>query len=162
MKLWKWASVRGCPERMIAARSHSMSSKPISIWSENSIVRITFVEIGLVEIVRSWNIHIVETSDLFLSDRAPLSIQYKHTFLCPLKCCNSFISRSARLAKIFLLKTLVTFLIATPSWVWVFVAALVRQQLAKCQQKQQRQAHTRQCRKHLDQAPLSPYISHRQ
>jgi len=42
----------------------------------------------------------------------------------PLKCCNSLISRKARLARIFLLKTLVTFLIATPSPVWLLVAAL--------------------------------------
>jgi hypothetical protein len=42
----------------------------------------------------------------------------------PLKCCSSLISRSARLAKIFLLKTLVTFLMATPSPVWLLVAAL--------------------------------------
>jgi hypothetical protein len=42
----------------------------------------------------------------------------------PLKCCSSLISRSARLARIFLLKTLVTFLMATPSPVWLFVAAL--------------------------------------
>jgi hypothetical protein len=42
----------------------------------------------------------------------------------PLKCCSSLISRSARLARIFLLKTLVTFLMATPSPVWLLVAAL--------------------------------------
>jgi hypothetical protein len=38
----------------------------------------------------------------------------------PLKCCSSLISRSARLARIFLLKTLVTFLMATPSPVWLW------------------------------------------
>jgi hypothetical protein len=42
----------------------------------------------------------------------------------PLKCCSSLISRSARFARIFLLKTLVTFLMATPSPVWLLVAAL--------------------------------------
>src|ERR1700712_3258565 len=42
----------------------------------------------------------------------------------PLKCWSSLISRNARLARIFLEKTLVTFLIATPSPVWLFVAAL--------------------------------------
>lgn len=42
----------------------------------------------------------------------------------PLKCCRSLISRKARLARIFLLKTLVTFLIATPSLVWLLTAAL--------------------------------------
>ena len=42
----------------------------------------------------------------------------------PLKCCSSLISRRARLAKIFLLKTFVTFLMATPSPVWLLVAAL--------------------------------------
>lgn len=42
----------------------------------------------------------------------------------PLKCCSSLISRRARLARIFLLKTLVTFLMATPSPVWLLVAAL--------------------------------------
>ena len=42
----------------------------------------------------------------------------------PLKCCSSLISRSARLARIFLLKTFVTFLMATPSPVWLLVAAL--------------------------------------
>lgn len=46
------------------------------------------------------------------------------TLRCPRKCCRSLISRKARLAKIFLLKTLVTFLIATPSFVWLFTAAL--------------------------------------
>jgi hypothetical protein len=55
------------------------------------------------------------------------------TLRCPLKCCSSFISRRARFAKIFLLKTLVTFLIATPSWVWEFVAALWEQELANTQ-----------------------------
>jgi hypothetical protein len=44
----------------------------------------------------------------------------------PLKCCSSLISRRARLARIFLLKTLVTFLMATPSPVWLLVAALCR------------------------------------
>jgi hypothetical protein len=42
----------------------------------------------------------------------------------PLKCCSNLISRKARFAKIFLLKTLVTFLMATPSPVWLLVAAL--------------------------------------
>jgi hypothetical protein len=42
----------------------------------------------------------------------------------PLKCWSSLISLNARLARIFLLKTLVTFLIATPSPVVLFVAAL--------------------------------------
>lgn len=42
----------------------------------------------------------------------------------PLKCWSSLISRRARLARIFLLKTLVTFLMATPSPVWLLVAAL--------------------------------------
>jgi hypothetical protein len=42
----------------------------------------------------------------------------------PRKCCSSLISRRARLARIFLLKTLVTFLMATPSPVWLLVAAL--------------------------------------
>lgn len=42
----------------------------------------------------------------------------------PLKCCSSLISRRARLARIFLLKTLVTFFMATPSPVWLLVAAL--------------------------------------
>ena len=43
----------------------------------------------------------------------------------PRKCCSSLISRRARLARIFLLKTLVTFLMATPSLVWLFTAALL-------------------------------------
>jgi hypothetical protein len=42
----------------------------------------------------------------------------------PLKCCSNLISRNARLARIFLLKTFVTFLIATPSPDWTLVAAL--------------------------------------
>ena len=42
----------------------------------------------------------------------------------PRKCCSSLISLSARLARIFLLKTLVTFLMATPSALWLLVAAL--------------------------------------
>lgn len=55
------------------------------------------------------------------------------TLRCPRKCCRSFISRRARLAKIFLLKTLVTFLIATPSFVWLFTAALRRARARECQ-----------------------------
>jgi hypothetical protein len=47
----------------------------------------------------------------------------KHANL-PLKCCRSLISRSARFARIFLLKTFVTFLIATPSPDPEFDAAL--------------------------------------
>src|SRR5271154_6133314 len=47
-----------------------------------------------------------------------------HTFRCPRKCCNSLISLRARFARIFLLKTFVTFLIATPSPFWLLVAAL--------------------------------------
>ena len=46
------------------------------------------------------------------------------TLRWPLKCCSSLISRRARLARIFLLKTLVTFLMATPSPVALLVAAL--------------------------------------
>lgn len=30
MKDWKWASVRGCPDLMMAAKSHSMSSALVS------------------------------------------------------------------------------------------------------------------------------------
>ena len=48
----------------------------------------------------------------------------KRTLRWPRKCWSNLISLKARLAKIFLLKTLVTFLIATPSPVWMFVAAL--------------------------------------
>ena len=48
------------------------------------------------------------------------------TLRWPLKCCRSLISRRARLARIFLLKTLVTFLMATPSFVWLLTAALQR------------------------------------
>jgi hypothetical protein len=48
------------------------------------------------------------------------------TLRWPRKCCKSLISRRARLAKIFLLKTLVTFLMATPSLVWLLTAALLR------------------------------------
>lgn len=46
------------------------------------------------------------------------------TFLWPRKCCSSLISRKARLAKIFLLKMLVSFLIATSWLVALCVAAL--------------------------------------
>jgi len=84
----------------------------------------TFVEICLIEIIGPWNIHIIEASNLILSARHLPSAGVSRTLRCPLKCCSSFISRRARFAKIFLLKTLVTFLIATPSWVWEFVAAL--------------------------------------
>lgn len=134
----------------------------------------TFVEIGLVKVIWSRNIHVVEAGNL----RAKLSVQtlfnrehslfffssslsipnlrlyiilpffsfsfflplgillsrFRHagkrgqlgslTFRCPLKCWSSLISRRARLARIFLLKTLVTFLMATPSFVWLFTAAL--------------------------------------
>lgn len=48
----------------------------------------------------------------------------KRTLRWPRKCCNSLISLRARLAKIFLLNTLVTFLMATPSPVTVSFAAL--------------------------------------
>ena len=49
------------------------------------------------------------------------------TLRWPRKCWRSLISRKARFARIFLLNTLVTFLIATPSPVTLFVAALCSQ-----------------------------------
>jgi hypothetical protein len=74
----------------------------------------------------------------------------------PLKCCRSLISRRARLAKIFLLKTFVTFLIATPSPVWLFVAALHREngyQHAMPVDSAEVTNRTRRCRMHPVPAP---------
>ena len=117
----------------MAARSHSMSSTDTladALGRENDIL--TLIEIGLVEVIWSRDIHIVQASDL--PPISLLSTWYhaeSYTLRCPLKCCNSFISRSARFARIFLLNTFVTFLIATPSCVWELVAALYHE-LATC------------------------------
>jgi hypothetical protein len=69
----------------------------------------------------------------------------------PLKCCSSLISRRARLARIFLLKTLVTFLMATPSPDWLLVAALRRQHNVYTGKHDA--MRTRQCHRRPDQAP---------
>src|SRR5690242_17059622 len=144
MKDWKWASVRGWPERMMAARSHSMSSGGGSALGGGrgggAGAGRTLVEIALVEVVRARDVHVVETGNLQASARAlacshglmlPWSqgpkvprLASARTLRWPRKCCSSLISRRARLARIFLLKTLVTFLMATPSWVWLLTAAL--------------------------------------
>lgn len=101
----------------------------------------TLVEVGLVEVFGSGNVHVIETGNLLTdrvsqpfaaiiacSKRVSLHLRAhrgKLTFRWPLKCWRSLISRKARLARIFLLNTLVTFLMATPSFVWLFTAALL-------------------------------------
>lgn len=78
------------------------------------------------------NVHVIQASDLNgVQDNCQHSLRSSNsegspTFRWPRKCCNSFISRKARLAKIFLLKMLVIFLIATPSLVVFWTAALWR------------------------------------
>lgn len=91
----------------------------------------TLVEVGLVEVLRPRDVHVVQTGDLggpdAVSARAAAATEQARgilTFRWPRKCWRSLISRRARLARIFLLKTLVTFLMATPSLVWLFTAAL--------------------------------------
>lgn len=64
MNDWKCASVKGWPERMMAAKSHSMSSAAISKRAWFNMVRLTFIEIGLVEIVRLGDIHVIEACNL--------------------------------------------------------------------------------------------------
>jgi hypothetical protein len=65
MKDWKWASVRGWPDRMIAARSHSINSGCISLRiRQNGFGVRTFIEISLIEIIRPRNIHVEQTSYL--------------------------------------------------------------------------------------------------
>lgn len=67
MKDWKWASVNGWPERMIAARSHSINSAGLSVRLYpiyNSRAAPTLIEICFVKVVRSGNIHIVQACDL--------------------------------------------------------------------------------------------------
>ena len=62
MKDWKWASVNGWPDLMMAARSHSMSSETLSaflILPKGRASIHAFVEIALVKIVRPRNIHVV-------------------------------------------------------------------------------------------------------
>lgn len=51
------------------------------------------------------------------------------TFLCPLKCSNSFISLKARLVNIDLSNNLFTFLIAQGTPVFILTAALHKNQL---------------------------------
>ena len=97
-------------------------AKHVLCWIQNSP---TLVKVRLVEVVWSRNVHVVQACYLG-------SVRFHQrpqdwarlTFRCPLKCCRSLISLNALFAKIFLLKTFVTFLIATPSPVWPLVAAL--------------------------------------
>lgn len=78
MKDWKCASVRGWPERMIAAKSHSISSGQGQKASATAPpAGHTFVKICLVEIIRPWNVHIIQASDLSLVGISLLlSIEY--------------------------------------------------------------------------------------
>jgi hypothetical protein len=66
MKDWKWASVRGWPERMMAARSHSMSSARLSALAgvRGAGQDRTLVKVALVEVVWAGDVHVVETCDL--------------------------------------------------------------------------------------------------
>jgi hypothetical protein len=71
MKDWKWASVKGCPERMIAARSHSMSSAscrsarcPSFVLVCPLFLSLTLVQVCFVEVVRSGNVHVVQAGDV--------------------------------------------------------------------------------------------------
>ena len=63
----------------MAAKSHSISSKPCQqvVWFKISGLR-TFIEVGLVEVVRLGNIHVVETCDLdtLAGDRDPGEYTY--------------------------------------------------------------------------------------
>jgi hypothetical protein len=77
MKDWKCASVRGCPDRMMAARSHSMSSiLELDLNHRHPLLGShTLIQISFVKVVRSWNIHIIETRNLFQSAQAHLQLQ---------------------------------------------------------------------------------------
>jgi hypothetical protein len=66
MNDWKWASVNGWPERIIAAKSHSINSAASSAWCHNKVAKgRTLVEIALVEVVRAGNVHVVEAGNLY-------------------------------------------------------------------------------------------------
>lgn len=66
MKDWKCASVKGWPERMIAARSHSINSAIASdiSWCIYACKQRTLVKICLVEVLRAGDVHIVEACNL--------------------------------------------------------------------------------------------------
>ena len=64
MKDWKWASVRGCPDRMMAAKSHSISSVHRQLMITELALGHTFVEVSFVEVLRSGYVHVVQASDL--------------------------------------------------------------------------------------------------
>lgn len=70
MKDWKWASVKGCPERMMAAKSHSISSvrivkdyHPLSSHVESHLGP-TLIEICFIKVIRSGDVHIVQACNL--------------------------------------------------------------------------------------------------
>jgi hypothetical protein len=141
----------------------------------------TLVKIALIEVVGAGNVHVIEAGNLYTGvQRQALAVgvgmrsarrvvlrscvlRGVSMWYCrrvrwpadvPLKCCSSLISRSARLARIFLLKTLVTFLIATPSPVWLLVAALgAYNQHVHVHALGRGSSPTRQCRMRLVPAP---------
>lgn len=109
----------------------------------------TLIEVALVEVLRARNVHVVQTCylrvvsggssllarmDAIRSDalyHVSFSMSFPRLNL-PRKCWSNLISRNARLARIFFEKTFVTFLIATPSPVWLFVAALCGDHQSNC------------------------------
>lgn len=65
---------------MMAARSHSMSSTTslTNFWKNQAFV-LTLVEVGLIEVVWPWDIHIIQASDLFpsvLTLAFPITLAY--------------------------------------------------------------------------------------
>ena len=129
MNDWKWASVNGCPERMIAAKSHSINSEAVRVEVNQGDERNSpsYRYVSLKSAGRGISIsykHVIyacqSTSCIAVNARR------RRTLRWPRKCCSSLISLRARFARIFLLNTLVTFLMATPSPVTVSVAELER------------------------------------
>lgn len=75
MKDWKWASVRGWPDLMMAAKSHSINSiRTTSVSSRPAskqyVYRVcTLIEICLVETVGPGYVHIIQTGDIAVSPK---------------------------------------------------------------------------------------------
>jgi hypothetical protein len=71
MKDWKWASVKGWPERIMAARSHSINSAALSaLCYVAGLESRTLVEVAFVEVVGTGYVHVVETGNLYTGSAA--------------------------------------------------------------------------------------------
>ena len=105
------------------------------------------------------DVHVEKTCDLgrrqLALNRQTRIDKEERTLRWPLKCCNSLISRRARLARICLLKTLVIFLTATCSFgSWPACAALEARELVEPLAPCCSQTHTTRCRRRPGPTPL--------